>query len=383
MEHVSRIGVVGTGFLSRHLVMTLEEHPDLQVLKVLTRSDISKRTDFPRQDLLTNSIDELIGSSDLVVECSGDAVHATDVIARVMAAPLPVVTMDSEMQVTTGSYFDRRGFITEADGDQSGSLAALRENAVQMGFKPLVYGNIKRFLNYSPTREEMEFWAKKQSYSLEMVTSFTDGTKLQIEQALVANGLGAGIAQPGLIGIDSEDVDTGAEVLADRAKTLGYPISDYILCPKAPGGVFIVAEHDQRQKIALANYKMGEGPYYVLLQNFHLCHLEIPKTIRRVLGGGGVLLNNGQEPTISVAAISKRTLKAGDTIRRGIGGFDVRGIAVRISESRGHVPIGLLANAQVTRRVKPGQQINFDDVELLESLALEAWREIEQNVVSP
>ncbi len=383
MEHVSRIGVVGTGFLSRHLVITLERQPDLVVLKVLTRSDISRRTDFPGQDLLTNSIDELISSSELVVECSGDAIHATDVIARVMAANLPVITMDSEMQVTTGSYFARRGFITEAEGDQSGSLAALKENAVQMGFKPLVYGNIKGFLNYSPTRDEMEFWAKKQNYSLEMVTSFTDGTKLQIEQALVANGLGAGIAQPGLLGIASQDVDTGAKVLAGRARTLGYPITDYILCPRAPGGVFIVAEHDRRQKTGLRNFKLGEGPYYVLLQNFHLCHLEIPKTIRRVLGGGGVLLNNGQEPTISVAAIAKRALKPGDTIRRGIGSFDVRGIAVRISENRGHVPIGLLANALIRKKVRPGQQIGFDDVEVPESLALEAWREIEQNVVSP
>ena len=192
--------------------------------------------------------------------------------------------------------------------------------------------------------------------------------------------MGAGIVASGLLGIASEDVTSGAKALAEQAKTIGYPISDYILSPKSPPGVFIVAEHNERQKVYLRNYKMGEGPYYVLLQNYHLCHLEVAKTIRRVLGGGGVLLNNSENPTISVAAIAKLPLAPGHIIKQGIGSFDVRGIAVRIDENRGHVPIGLLANAVVSRNIEPGQQIYFDDVEIPESLALRIWQEIEQGV---
>jgi len=192
--------------------------------------------------------------------------------------------------------------------------------------------------------------------------------------------LGAGIAVPGLLGIASEDIQTGAEVLAERAKTLGYPISDYILSPKSPPGVFVAAEHDERQKTYLRYYKLGEGPFYVLLRSFHLCHLEIAKTIRRVLNGGGVLLNNTENPAISVATIAKRPLVPGDIISQGIGSFDVRGIAVRITDSPNHVPIGLFANVIVARHIEPGQQITFDDIEIPESLALRAWREIERNV---
>ncbi|MCK4580151.1 MAG: NAD(P)-dependent oxidoreductase, partial [Dehalococcoidia bacterium] len=237
MERGSRIGIVGTGFIAKGLVMALAERRDLAVSKVLTRTEVGQRTGFPRQELLTNSSDELIDNSDLVVECSGDVIHATNVVNQVMAASLPIVTMDSELQVTTGSYFARRGFITEAEGDQPGCLAALKEDVIQMGFRPLVYGNIKGFLNHCPTRDDMEFWAEKQNLSLDKVISFTDGTKVEIEQALVANGLGAGIAVPGLLGIASEDVKTGAEAMAGRAKGLGYPISDYILSPKSPPGV--------------------------------------------------------------------------------------------------------------------------------------------------
>jgi predicted homoserine dehydrogenase-like protein len=376
-----RIGLAGTGFISKGLVMALESQPDLRVTKILTRRDIETCGEYPRQDLLTNSVDELINNTELVVECSGDVVHATAVIDQVLQASLPVVTMNSEFHITTGSYFVRRGLLTEAEGDQPGCLAALKENVVQMGFKPLVYGNVKGFHNPTPTPDQMRFWSQKQGISLEMVTAATDGTKIQVEQTLVANGLGVGIATPGLLGIVSEDLNTGAHELADESKRLGFPISDYILLPKSPTRVFIVAEHDDRQRGYLQYLKLGDGPYYVLPQNFLLIHLEIVKTIRRVLNGGGVLLNNSASPTASVAAIAKRPLGPGDTIARGVGSFDVRGMAVRIADNPGHIPIGLLAKAVVTKTIEPGQVINFDDVEIPESLALCAWREIEQKVL--
>jgi predicted homoserine dehydrogenase-like protein len=284
--------------------------------------------------------------------------------------------MDSELQVTTGSYFARLGFITEAEGDQPGSLAALRENVIQMGFKPLVYGNIKGFLNPTPTINEMKYWARKQHISLDKVTSFTDGSKLQIEQALVANGLSAGIAKPGLIGITADDLNSGASLLAKRAIEIGYPISDYILSTRLPPGVFIAAEHEERQKEYLKYYKLGNGPYYVLLQAYHLCHLEIVKTIRRIFSGGGVLINNGENPTISVAAVAKKRLNPGEKIERGIGSFAVRGNAVRIAENRGHIPIGLLSNAVITKRVEAGELLSFDAVEIPDSLAFRAWQEV-------
>jgi predicted homoserine dehydrogenase-like protein len=376
MQRLYKIGVIGTGKLSRGFTMAIEDQPDLAISKVLTRTDVKKRRDFPRQDLLTNSVDELIMNSDLVLECSGDVIHATWVVNEIVQAGLPVVTMDSEFQVTTGSYFIDKGFITEAEGDQPGCTAALGEDALQMGFTPLVYGNIKGFLNENPPLKDMQYWGDKLCLSLKMVTSFTDGTKVQIEQALVANGFGADIAAPGLLGINSEDVDSGAIALAEEAEKLGFPISDYILSPKSPPGVFIVAKHSQQQQPYLSHYKMGNGPYYILLRNYHLCHLEIGKTIRRVLKGGDALLNNGRCPTISVAAIAKKSLKAGHRIDYGIGSFSVRGSAINIADNLEHIPIGLLADAVITRDIAVGQQLCFDDVEISQSLALSAWRQI-------
>lgn len=319
MDNMKRIGIAGTGLIGKGMAIEVDRQKDIGLSSVLTRRNIHTMTEYPFPEVLTNAPEEFMEKCDVIVECSGDVIYGTEIIDMAMKLSIPVITMNAELQVTTGTYFAKRGFITEAEGDQPGCLASLHENVMQMGFKPMVYGNIKGFLKHDPTLKDMTYFSKRNGVRLDMTTSFTDGTKVQIEQALVANGLGAGIAVEGLIAPSSEDLDlTGAE-LAEEAKKLGYPISEFVLAPKASPGVFITAEHDSRHKDALRYYKQGEGPYYTILQNYHLCHLEIMKTIRRVINGGGVLLNNGKNPTVSVAAITKRTMHSGESIEKGIG----------------------------------------------------------------
>lgn len=375
MSLVTRVGIAGTGLIGKGIAIEVEKQPELKLTKVLTRRHISHMRDYPFPEVLTNSVEDFISGCDLIVECSGDVIYGTDVIAKAMEESVPIVTMNAELQVTTGSYFARRGFITEAEGDQPGCLASLHENVINMGFKPLVYGNIKGFLNLNPVKKEMEYWSNKNGLRIDMTTSFTDGTKVQVEQALVANGLGAGIAVDGLLAPQSDDLNQTGEELAEEAVKAGFPICEYVLAPKAPPGVFITATHDSRQKDALRYFKMGEGPYYTILQNYHLCHLEVVKTIKRVINGGGVLLNNGEKPTVSIAAIAKRKLKKGEKIEKGIGSFQVRGEAVKMSSENNHVPIGILVNAVLKREVEEGETLTFADVTLPDSLALTACLE--------
>lgn len=377
MNNSTQIGIVGTGFIAKGLArLILGHHPDLHISSVLTRRPSGSISDFPATDVITNSIDELINSSDLIVECSGDPIHATEVVEKAFEANKPVVTMGSEFHVTVGSYFVDKGFLTEAEGDQPGCLAALHEDVVQMGFKPLVYGNMKGYLNHNPTQKDMDFWARKQGFSLDQTTSFTDGTKLQIEQALVANGMGATISRQGLEGLERDDTDTAAKELGAIAEKIGRPIADFVVSPGQAPGVFITAAHDESERSALRNIKMGDGPYYVLLRNYHLCAIEIVKTIRRVLNGGTVLLNNSAKPEISVAAIAKTGLKSGQIIKRGIGGFEVRGEAIKIESSPNHVPIGLLREAVVNQSIDPGQILSWDDVTLPDSRAVDIARNL-------
>jgi len=369
-----KVGVAGTGFVSRHFAMAFHGRQGLTVSNVLTRRPLSDVAGHPVAQALTTSVDELIDHCDVIFECTGDAVAAAEVIGKALAAGRPVVTSNPEFHVTAGSYFAGRGIVTEHEGDQPGALAGLHRFATEMGFRPLAYCSIKGYRNYTPTLEDMLFWGRKQNLSLPMVTAATDGTKLQVEQALVANHLGIGIAEPGLLGPDDPDYQRAGQHLAEWAKRLGRPISDYVLSANAPHGVFIMAEHDEAQHPSLAYLKMGDGPHYLILRHQIYCHLEVARTIHTVMAGAGNLMDNSINPTINVAALAKRPVLAGTQVAKGIGSFDLRGIAVRITDQPDALPIGLVEHAVVMRNLEPGQILTFDDVEIADSLALEAWR---------
>ncbi len=362
-----KLGVAGTGFIGSGFANLLTpDHPRYTLSSILTR-----RKCLPERSVqqLTDDIEQFVESCDVVVECTGDVDRTARIVSAAFAAGKPVVTLAAEFHVTLGSFFVGKGVLTEAEGDQPGSLAALREETMEMGFRPLVYGNMKGFLNHTPLLAEMEHWSGVNGISLTQVTSFTDGTKLQIEQALAANGLDGDIAARGLLGPVDLSLEDVAGTLGRAAKTLGKPIADYVLNRKLPAGVFVVGEHPDSPPEVLRYLKMGEGPFYTILRNYHLCHLEMFKTIRRVTTGGGILLDNSANPSINVAAVVKRPLSKGTRISQAIGGFDLRGEAVRFTEAPDSVPIGLLQGAVVKETLEPGQTVTWADVELPDNMA--------------
>lgn len=372
---MKKIGIIGTGFIGRGLAHLILSKDEFLISKILTRSDIKVREDDLKM-YYTNNLQELIENSDIIIECSGSVLHAAQTISQIMKYNIPIVTMNTEFHVTVGSYFANKGFITEGEGDQPGSIAALNEEAIMMGFQPKVYGNIKGFLNNNPTVEDMKYWAKKSNLSLDMVTSFTDGTKVQMEQTFVANGLGATILKKGLSGLEGFDINEHGNTLAKEADMIGESISDYVISSEGPPGVFITATHDKEQQQALAYYKLGNGPYYTLVKPYHLPHLELYKTIVRVANGGDVLLNNSINPTISVAAIAKKDLKPGQIIKKAIGSFELRGEAIKIKDYENHIPIGLIEDATLLREIKKDDIITFEDLEIKNNLVIDIWNEI-------
>lgn len=366
------VGISGSGFIGRGLAGHLARGDQYQLGPVLTRRPVAQ-VSHPHAEMLCGDIDRLLRNSDLIVECSGDVLHATEVVERALAAGKPVVTMNSEFHITVGSAFVGKGILSEAEGDQPGSLAALRQRAVGMGFEPLVLGNIKGFLNHHPTPDQMQYWADRQGISLAQVTAFTDGSKIQCEQALVANGCQAGIAAPGLLGPASANLPEAALALAGEAEKLGRPISDYVLNAGGPAGIFIVGKHHDAD--ALRYLKLGDGPYYFLLQPFHLCHLEIPATIAMALRGE-ILLNNSSKPGTGVIARAKKDMQPGERIDRALGGFQCRGEAVPFSSHQQHPPIGLLQYATVEKPIDAGTAIRWEQISLPESRALTLFRKL-------
>ncbi len=358
-----RIGVIGTGFVARHFIRELQRRGAGRLGRVLTRRALDRMDGWP-DGCLTQSLDALLESADIVFASTGDAPYLARLAGRVLAAGRPLVTLDAEVQVALGSAFAGRGYLTEAEGDQPGSTARLAHEARQMGFRPLVYGNMKGFLNHTPTLDEMRYWAARQGISLPMVTAFTDGTKLQIEQWLIGNFAGADIMREGLLGLATADLGAAAQTLGEAAVHHGRPLTDYIIAKGLPHGVFIVAAHDPGQAAALRHLKMGDGPHYLLEQPFALVHLEVFRTLERVASGEPPLLHNTAPPRLAVAAVAKRELLPGEPIARGCGSFELRGSAVRIADQPDHLPIGLANCLRLRRRVAAGDMLTLDDVEV-------------------
>jgi predicted homoserine dehydrogenase-like protein len=375
----TKIGIVGTGFIATGLRQLIQASPDFVTSKILTRRPVNSIDGCP-EGLVTNSLNELIDHSDIVFECSGDVIHATDAVLAATNAKKKVVTMNAEFHVTTGSYFTRRGdYVTDADGDQPGCQARLKQEVVGMGFEPMAYLNIKGFLNLNPERKEMEYWSNLQKLSLDQTVSFTDGTKLQIEQAFVANGLGATIPPNGMLGATVESLHH-TDYLIEIAEQVGQPVSDFVLCKGAPPGVLIIAKSALADSLGdytpIKPLRTKNGLGYVLLRPYHLTYMETLNTVRKVLKGDEMLINNSAYPALTVAAIAKRKINKNEVIEKGAGGFDVRGVAVKMRSNKNAVPVCLLQNTKVIRDIEPGQIVCFDDVEMAESNALNFYSQI-------
>lgn len=238
MDCPIQVGIAGTGHAARGLALLLSKRHDLEACGVITRRKDLISDLYVDPAVVFNQPERVFEKSDIVVVSTGNPVYSTEIISKAFEFDQPVVTMDADTLVVSGTWLAQKGVLTESDGDQPGCLAVLKNQVVEMGFTSLVYGNIKGFLNKNPSRQDMEYWAARQDFSIASVTSFTDGTKLQIEQCLVANGLGASIACRGLIGKLATDLEEGAFFLAEEAAKRNAVLSDYIVSGRAPPGVF-------------------------------------------------------------------------------------------------------------------------------------------------
>ena len=115
--------------------------------------------------------------------------------------------------------------------------------------------------------------------------------------------IGADIACEELLGPAVDDLGEAARRLGEAALGAGGLITDYVLSRQLPHGVFVVARHDPAQRAALSYLKMGDGPYYTLVQPNILVHLEAFKTLERVAAGGGALLLGGPPARSSSSAV--------------------------------------------------------------------------------
>ena len=235
-----------------------------------------------------------------------------------------------------------------------------------MGFTPLLCGNVKGFLNKHSTPEAMAPYANKWGQKRTMINSFADGTKVAIEQALIANATDMSILQRGMRGLTFHGhVDEFKDQFdVEELQAVGGAV-EYVIGAQPSPGVFVYAINDDpKQHSYLDYYKMGLGPLYSFYTPYHLCHFEVPNSVVRVVDFGDQILNWDGAPTVEVIAVAKKVLQPGDVLE-GIGGSHVYGLCEKATTTSQEnlLPIGLVEGCTVKKPVTQDQALTFNDVD--------------------
>ena len=152
-------------------------------------------------------------------------------------------------------------------------------------------------------------------------------------------------------------------------------VVDYVTGPDLSGGLFIVVYNDDKRiRSDLSYLKIGEGPYYAFYQRFHNWFLDMPLSIARAAILKEPTLVPLPEPSCSVVALAKRSLKPGEKLD-GIGGFCCYGQLRSAADAKGLLPHGLSDCARTRNELAAGQPLGIEDIELDESAELvRLWR---------
>jgi predicted homoserine dehydrogenase-like protein len=309
--------------------------------------------------------------ADVFVEASSAIGPALRFAVAAVESGKTLVLMNSEIDLAFGPELLRlcraRGVTyTSCDGDQHGVLERLIGELELWGFDLVMAGNIKGFLDRRANPTTIVAEADKRRLGYRMCTAYTDGTKLAIEMALLANARGLRPAVPGMRGPRAAHVRE-ALGLFDLEWTWRRhgPVVDYLLGAEPGGGVFAIghAEHPY-QRDMMAYYKMGRGPFYLFYRPYHLCHVEALRSIVEAALDGVSLLAPRRGRVTDVFCRAKRDLTAGETLD-GLGGYACYGV-IEACPPAGHdgLPICLAEGARLLHDVPADEAVTLGDVEL-------------------
>jgi predicted homoserine dehydrogenase-like protein len=318
-------------------------------------------------------------SVDVVIEASSAIEAGGRFAERALLGQKHVVLMNAEVDLSFGPYLaalakDRGVVFTSTDGDQHGVIKRLWDEVTLWDIEPVLAGNIKGFLDRYATPTTIIPEADKRNLDYRMATAFTDGTKLAVEMALLANGLGLQADVPGMHGPKAAHVREALSLFDLEAHRAKGGTVDYLLGAEPGGGVFVIGYCNNRyQQRMLAYYKMGDGPYYLFYRPYHLCHIEAMRTVAEACLDGVALLTPDHGFRANVIAYVKRDLREGERLD-GVGGYAVYGLLENVPnpDPDPGLPICLSHGAVLRRGLEKDDRIALADVDLDEKG--EAWR---------
>jgi predicted homoserine dehydrogenase-like protein len=409
-----QVGIIGAGYMGRGLVLqiisvlkgmrvaclynrtastAIRAYEQSDIDDCVTVNSVDQLEDAIRQGryAITDKLDVVCESPniDVIVECTGEIEFGAQVAMKAIENKKHVILMNAELDATIGPvlkiYGDRAGVVVSgSDGDQPGVLMNLYRFVEQIGYHPVLTGNIKGLEDrYRTPNTQMEF-AKRYGQRPNMVTAFADGTKLSMEMAVVANATGFKVGQRGMYGPECGHVKEAPDKFSAEELMAGGLV-DYVLGAEPGPGVFILGYNEHPIKKQYMNYfKMGDGPLYVFYVPYHLPHLETPISIARVVLFNDAVTRPKNGPVCEVLSVAKTNLHAGERLD-GIGGFTCYGLLDNRDTSikENLLPVGLAMDCTLIREVRKDEPITFDDVELPEGRLVDVLYEEQNKLFEP
>jgi predicted homoserine dehydrogenase-like protein len=395
MDKDIKVGIIGIGSIGKGLVYQAHHTPGIRpvaiadiVLKkavdcaewlgidydiVNTLDDLNRTIEKGRVAVVENG--ELIASSgliDVLIEASNavyqGAVHAI----KAIKSHQHVVMMNYEAEMMYGPLLLDMALgegvvYTCADGDQPTVIKKLIDDITLWGFDLVMAGNIKGFHDRytNPTKIAPE--ADKRLLDHKMCSSYTDGTKLCVEMAVLANAINGRTAIPGMYGPRIAHIhDIFKNYDFGKIWDGKTPLVDYVVGAYPKGGVFVIGHTEEKfQQWTMEWFPpdMGPGPFYVFYRPFHLGHIEAMECVAQAYLFGTARLQPAYGMKTNVFAYAKKNLKAGERLD-GMGGFQSYGFIENLGDQEeAGLPILLSDDLKLKRSIPADGRITFDDVE--------------------
>jgi len=322
------------------------------------------------------------GPIDLLVEVTGSVEPAARVVLQAFDHGKHVVLVNAELDSFIGPILkekaDRAGVVvTHTDGDEPGVAMTLLRYLRSLGLRPVAAGNLKGMVDYYRNPDTQRAFAEKNDQDVRKVTSFADSTKLSMEVSVLANATGFHAGRRGMYGPACKEVREMANLLPPD-QMLSTGLVDYALGAAPYTGAFVIIHEDSPlNKVQLAYYKLGDGPFYVFYTPFHLPHIQIASTIGRAVILRDPTVAPIAGPVCEVVTVAKRDLKAGERLD-GIGGFCTYGLIDNATAARATaaLPIALSDGCLMRSDVSKDAVLTFEDVEVPAGRLTEAlWKE--------
>ena len=349
---------------------------------------------------------------EVVVEATGSPPAGIAHARAAIAAGKHIVMVNVEADVLAGPLLAEearaRGVVYSlAYGDQPALTCELVDWARACGFEVVAAGKGTKYLPAYHAVTPDEVWphygltpdeARRGGMNPQMFNSFLDGTKSAIEMAAIANACGLDVPRDGLqfppCGVDDLpqvlrataaggvlERDGMVEVVSSLERD-GRPVFRDLRW-----GVYVVLKApNDYARACFKEYGLKTDPsgwYAAMYKPYHLIGLELGMSVLSAALRG--------EPTGQscgfrgdVVAVAKRALRAGETLD-GEGGYTVWGKLVPAERSLAEraLPIGLAHKVALLRDIAAGEIVRWADVEIQDTEAVQARREMERRFAAP